>query len=484
MRRVPPGGLRRRLAVAFTLAVGVSAAALAAGSYFVVRHNLLADSVDASARQARRNLVVAPAYLRQRRGPQALLDAYQRGGGDFLTVGVHRGRAFSSSFSVGLRQVPDDLRRVVARSQLGYQRLTVADTPYLVVAGPVGTDTQLFFFFSEANLHDELEQLRDVLLVGIALLVVAAALVGAAFARRTLRPVADAGDAARALAEGLLETRLPVTGRDEFGAWAEAFNEMAAALESKISELSAAQARERRFTADVAHELRTPLTALVGEAALLREHIDRMPPESRRPAELLIEDVGRMRRLVEELLEISRFDAGQKRVELDAVDLAALTRALVRARGWDGQVRVDAEETVVTSDRRRLERILGNLVGNALEHGGEGVAVRVGSDGAGPFVAVSDEGPGIAPERLPYVFERFYKADEARTAHGTGLGLAIAQEHARLLGGDIDVWSEPGRGARFTLRLGGAVTGSLQSGHAGVAGENEGELRRVEGGLS
>jgi two-component system sensor histidine kinase MtrB len=473
--------LRRRLAVAFTLAVGVSCGLLAAGSYFVVRHNLLADSVDAGARQARRNLVVAPAYLRD--SPNALLAAYQRSGGDFRTVGVHRGRPFSSSFSVGLRQVPDDLRRVVARSEVGYQRVTVAGTPYLVVGGPSGSDTQLYFFFSEADLHHELDQLRDILLAGLLLLILAAALVGAAFARRTLRPVATASDAARSLAEGLLETRLPVEGRDEFGAWAEAFNEMAAALEAKISELSAAQARERRFTADVAHELRTPLTALVAEAAVLGEHLGRMPAESRRPAELLIADVGRMRRLVEELLEISRFDAGQERVELDAVDLAALTRVLVRTRGWEESVRVDAEETVVASDRRRLERILGNLVGNALEHGGEGVAVRVGSDAAGAFVEVSDEGPGIPPDRLPHVFERFYKADEARSAYGTGLGLAIAQEHAHLLGGRIDVRSEPGRGARFTLRLGG-VTRPLQTGHEGVAREDEGELDTVEGGFS
>src|SRR5919204_2741624 len=115
-RTVSPGGLRRRLTIAFMLAVGLSAAALAAGSYLVVRHNLLADSVDAGARQARRNLAVAPAYLRQG-GPDQLLAAYERGG-EFVTVGVDRGQVFSSSFSVGLRQVPVDLRRLVRRGQV------------------------------------------------------------------------------------------------------------------------------------------------------------------------------------------------------------------------------------------------------------------------------------------------------------------------------------------------------------------------------
>jgi signal transduction histidine kinase len=449
-RRISPGGLRRRLTIAFALAVGASAAALAVGSFFVVRHNLLADSVDSGVRQARRNLVIAPTYLKK--SPDALLRAYQRRG-DFETAGVYRGRPFSSSFSVSVRQVPSELRRVVRKGELGYQRNTVAGTHYLVVGGRAGRDTELYYFFSEQDLRHELTQLRDILLVGVGILMLVAAFVGAVLARGTLRPVARASDAARSLAEGLLETRLPVEGRDEFGVWAESFNEMAAALESKISALSAAQARERRFTADVAHELRTPLTALVGEASLLAQHLEAMPPDSQRPAELLIADVGRLRRLVEDLMQISRLDAGQESLQAETVDVGALTAAAVQARGWDGQVRLDAEDVVITTDPRRLEGIVANLVGNALEHGGGTVAVRVGRVNTAVFVEVADEGPGIAPEHLPHLFERFYKADTARSGEGTGLGLAIAQENARLLGGRIEVWSEVGKGSRFTLRL-------------------------------
>jgi signal transduction histidine kinase len=449
--RISSGGLRRRLTIAFTLAVGASAAALAAGSYVVVRHNLLADSVDTAVSQARRNLEIAPGYL-QTGGPDELRKAYRRRG-DFETAGVYRGSPFSSSFSVSVRAVPSGLRRLVSEGELGYARQTVAGTHYLVVGGPSGHDAELYYFFSEQDLRHELAQLRNILLVGVGILMLLAAFVGAVLARSTLRPVARASDAARSLAEGLLETRLPVEGRDEFGSWAQSFNEMAAALEAKISALSAAQARERRFTADVAHELRTPLTALVGEASLLAEHLGQMPVESRRPAELLIADVGRLRRLVENLMAISRFDAGRESIQAETVDLAALAAAAVRARGWDGRVRLDAEEVVITSDPRRLEGIVANLVGNALEHGGDGVAVRVGRDGNGAFVEVADEGPGIAPEHLPHLFERFYKADPARSSGGTGLGLAIAQENARLLGGRIEVWSAPGEGARFTLRL-------------------------------
>jgi signal transduction histidine kinase len=178
-----------------------------------------------------------------------------------------------------------------------------------------------------------------------------------------------------------------------------------------------------------------------------------MPVESRRPAELLIADVGRLRRLVENLMQISRFDAGHESIQTETVDLAALVAAAVRARGWDGRVRLDAEEVVIESDPRRLEGIVANLVGNALEHGGDGVAVRVGRDGNGAFVEVADGGPGIAPEHLPHLFERFYKADPARSSGGTGLGLAISLGNARLLGGEIEVWSEVGKGSRFTLRI-------------------------------
>ncbi|HUK95103.1 MAG TPA: HAMP domain-containing sensor histidine kinase [Gaiellaceae bacterium] len=437
---------RRRLTIAFVLAVGAGAAALAIGSYVVVRHNLRADSVHSSAQQARRNLEIAPDY----ESSDALLNAFE--GRGFETVGIDRGRTFQSSFSVGLPAVPAKLRKLVQEGRLGYQRGTVAGTHYLVVGGPAaGRD--LYFFFSEEGLRHELIVLRNILLAGLAIVVVLAALAGALLARRTLRPVAQASVAAHSVAEGLLETRLPVEGRDEFGAWAQAFNEMAAALETKIEALNEAQARERRFTADVAHELRTPLTGLVGEASLLAQQLERMPPESRRPAELLISDVGRLRRLVEELMEISRLDAGAESVHDEQVELAALTAAILQSRGWDGRVGLDAEEAPVTTDPRRYERIVSNLVGNALEHGGDGVDVRVRPDDGGALVEVADRGPGIPAEHLPHLFERFYKADPARAGHGSGLGLAIAQENARLLGGEIQVRSEPGQGTRFTFRL-------------------------------
>jgi signal transduction histidine kinase len=441
---------------AFMLVAGLSAAILAVSSYLIVREARLSDSVDRALEQGRFNLVLAGDSLGAHPTPvqtSELLDAYERRG-TFAVVGRTDGRSFSSSLSLGPAQVPADLKQLVAQGQLAYEREEINGVRYLVVGGRVPTSsTSLYYFFSEERLWDELAQLRNILLSVLGVVVLLGGLVGALLARRMLRPVARASVAAHSLAEGLLDTRLPVESKDEFGAWAASFNEMAEALEAKITALSQAQARERRFTSDVSHELRTPLTALVAEASLLAEHLDGMPDDARRPAELLVNDVARLRDLVEDLMEISRLDAGEARVRAEPVDIGSLVATAVRSRRWDDRVSIDREDVVLTTDPRRLERIVANLVGNALEHAGRDVSVRVGRDGLGAFVEVTDTGPGIPPDRLPHVFDRFYKADSSRAGPGSGLGLAIALENARLLGGDLDVWSEVGRGTRFTLRL-------------------------------
>jgi two-component system sensor histidine kinase MtrB len=257
---------------------------------------------------------------------------------------------------------------------------------------------------------------------------------------------------------------------------------MAQALEDKILALQQAHERERRFTSDVAHELRTPLTALVGEASLLKEHLDELPSDARRPAQMLIADVARLRRLVEELMEISRLGSGREVVRAEPVDLAALIRGVLGSRGWSERVRVQLEPLQLDTDRRRMERIVANLVGNALDHGRGQVWVRTGTEHRTAFVQVTDDGKGIPQADLPHIFEPFYKADPSRTGQGSGLGLAIARENARLLGGDIEVWSQPGKGTRFTVRLPTAVTEPLRQGESAVSGPPDHDRVVREGG--
>ena len=479
MRRVvATGRLRRRLAVTFALVAAIATGALALGTYLVVRDSRLDDSVESSLAQTRTNFVLAGAVLGGSSAPQdvaGLIEFYARRPG-FETVALAGGGSFSSSFAVGEVPIPAGVQRLVRNGDLAFERLLIAERPYLIAGGRLPqSQAELYFFFSEEALRDDLAQLRTILLAGWGIVVVLAGAAGALVARGVLRPVGQASAAAHALAEGLLDTRLPVETDDEFGAWAASFNEMADALEEKIRALSAAQARERRFTADVAHELRTPVTALVGEASLLREQLERMPVEAKRPAQLMVDDVGRLRRLVEELMEISRLDAGREDVRTEHVELGSLATDLLSSRGWQASVLLDAEPVDVATDPRRVERILSNLVENALAHGGRGVAARTGRDETGAFVEVRDRGPGIAPEHLPHVFERFYKADPARAGGGSGLGLAIALENARLLGGRIDAWSDVGAGSRFTLRL--PVAKPLHGGEDADAGASDDETR-------
>jgi two-component system sensor histidine kinase MtrB len=444
------GGLRRRLVVAFVLVAAISAGALAVASFLLVRQARLQGSLAASAVEARQDLKLAARISYPEAG--AFVRAYEQRRIHAVLV-FPGGRAVSSNPLVN-PAIPASLRGVVRQGKLGYQRIGVAGVPYLVLGGRVaGSAAQLYLLFSEENLQANLGQLRNTLAVAWLGVVLAATLVGTALARRTLEPVARASEAARQMAGGRLDTRLPAGPADEFGAWATAFNEMADTLEAKIAELVAAQERERRFTANVAHELRTPLAALVAEASVLNAQGGLLPEQARRPVELLVADVRRLRTLVDELMEISRLDAGSEAVRRQVVDVRSIVSGLLSARGWQGRVAPVGGPLTLTTDPRRIERILANLIGNAIEHGGRDIEVRTGSTGDGGWIEVADAGPGIPAEHLPHVFERFYKADSARASAGSGLGLAIALEHARLLGGTISVSSVAGRGSVFRLTL-------------------------------
>ncbi|KKK07585.1 HAMP domain-containing sensor histidine kinase [Micromonospora sp. HK10] len=450
--RVSPGRLRRRLVVAFVLVAGVSAGALAGGSYLMLRQARFDGSLQRAAADARYQLVLAGQFVPLTDTRRAdLLASFAQNGRPVLLV---TGDVQASDPRYAPAPGPA-LRDTVAAGQLGFQRTAgAAGSHLLVVGGRIpGSTAELYVVTVEDDLVGDLDQLRTALAVGWVAVVLVAAAVGHTLARRTLEPVGRASRAARAVAEGLLDTRLPVDGRDEFSAWAASFNEMAEALETKIAALSRAQARERRFTADVAHELRTPVTALVAAASLLADQLDALPADGRRAAELLVTDVVRLRRLVEELMEISRLDAGREAVTVRPVDVVALLGGIATARGWADRVSVTGAAPPVGTDPRRLERVLANLLSNAVEHGGGAVRAEVRHTGTALVVDVADQGPGIPAEHLPHLFDRFYKVDPARTGAGSGLGLAIALENARLLGGRLTVDSQPGRGTRFRLDL-------------------------------
>jgi len=444
------GGLRRRLVIAFVLVAAVSAGVLAVASFLLVRQARLEGSLSASSAQAREDLNLAATITYPL--ASGFVNGYEQRGTHAVLI-FPGGRRVPSDTQVN-PPIPAELTDVVHQGQLGYQRVLVAGEPYLILGGQVPQSAaELYVFFSEQDIEHALAQLRNTLIGGWLSVLLVAALIGNALARRTLEPVARASEAARMIADGQLDTRLPTEAKDEFGAWAAAFNEMADALQAKIAALSAAQARELRFTANVAHELRTPLTALVAAASLLSEQAGHLPDEARRPVELLTADVSRLRVLVCELMEISRLDAGSEPVQRAVADVRLIVMALISARGWEDKVVVDDHPLTLITDPRRIERILANLLENAVEHSGRDVRVRIAADGTHATVAVTDGGPGISPQQLPLIFERFYKADSARASAGSGLGLAIALENARLIGGDISVSSDVQHGSVFRLTL-------------------------------
>ncbi len=279
-----------------------------------------------------------------------------------------------------------------------------------------------------------------------------------AASRRVLLPVRRLARAAQHMSGGDLSVRIEPKGRDELARLVTSFNGMASALEDKVSELQRMEARARQFAGDVSHELRTPLTAMTAVADILHEHPG-LTGDAAAAARLVRQEILHLNRLVEDLIEISRFDAGTAQLVADDTDVATAVTGCLRARGWT-DVRTDVPAGLtVRLDRRRFDVIIANLVGNALRHGGPPVVVTARAEphgrGSGQLaVEVRDHGPGLPPAAIAHVFERFYKADTARArSEGSGLGLAIASENARLHGGHIEVGNHPGGGAVFTVTL-------------------------------
>jgi two-component system sensor histidine kinase MtrB len=279
-----------------------------------------------------------------------------------------------------------------------------------------------------------------------------------AAARPVLLPVRRLARAAQRMSGGDLSVRIRPRGRDELAQLVTSFNGMASALEEKVGTLQQLEARARQFAGDVSHELRTPLTAMTAVVGILHEHPG-LTGDAAAAAGLVQQEVHHLNRLVEDLIEISRFDAGTAQLVTAETDVAYAVGQCLRTRGWT-QVSTDVPAGLTARlDRRRFDVVLANLVGNAVRHGGLPVTVtaglRAGDQGDQQLdMEVRDHGRGLAPAAVPHVFERFYKADTARArSEGSGLGLAIAWENARLHGGHIRAGNHPEGGAVFTVSL-------------------------------
>ena len=368
--------------------------------------------------------------------------------------------------------IPDQLRQHVNQGQLAamYSRITFNDgrtgkgliigTP---VPAPAGSFRLFYMFPLQAEERSIVLVRQTVALTGI-LLVLLLGGIAALVTRQVVRPVRTAAQIAERFAGGRLEQRMHAHGKDELAMLASAFNGMADSLQRQIRKLEDMSRLQRRFTSDVSHELRTPLTTVRMAADVLyySSRAD-FPPEVARSAELLQNELDRFEALLVDLLEISRYDARVAVLEADAVDLGPLVRGVVEAtaaiadqQGSVVLVNLPDDPVVAEVDARRVERILRNLIVNAIEHGeGKPVEVRLLGNTEAVAVSVRDHGVGLRPGEAGLVFDRFWRADPSRDRRtgGTGLGLSISLEDARLHGGWLHAWGRPGQGAQFRLTL-------------------------------
>jgi two-component system, OmpR family, sensor histidine kinase MtrB len=338
-----------------------------------------------------------------------------------------------------------------------------ASTPGLVFGAPFGSVYQLYYYFPLSAEQGSLSQAqRTLLLVGVAVVFLLAAIAWLV-TRWVVIPVRLAARGALLLSTGNLDERMQVRGSDDLAALAISFNLMAASLQDKMRELEGLSQVQRQFVSDVSHELRTPLTTIRIAADVLFAAREDFAASPRRSAELLQSQLERFESLLTDLLEISRYDANAATLDAEPVDVCDVARQsadvaqqLAERRGTKIEFRLPAEPCIAEIDRRRVERILRNLLVNAVEHGENREAVvTVAADSAAVAVAVRDFGVGLAPGEEQLVFDRFWRADPARvrTTGGTGLGLSIALEDALLHGGWLEAWGEPGRGSVFRLTL-------------------------------
>ncbi|MDT0202098.1 MtrAB system histidine kinase MtrB [Nocardioides sp. AE5] len=343
-----------------------------------------------------------------------------------------------------------------------------AATPGVVVGARIqlpadGRDYTIYYLYPMQQEQDTLALVSRALLAAAAFLLVLVGAMTWLVTRQVVSPVRMARRTAERLASGHLEERMRVRGDDDIARLATSFNQMASSLQRQIRQLEELSRVQRRFTSDVSHELRTPLTTVRMAGDVLHDARDEFDPATARAAELLQTELDRFEGLLSDLLEISRFDAGAANLDLDDVNLVDvahrvvdITRVLADQRNTTVEVRALTEPVLAEADARRLERIVRNLVSNAIDHGdARGVVVYVDGDQHSAAIAVRDYGVGLAAGEAALVFNRFWRSDpaRARTSGGTGLGLSISLEDTHLHGGWLQAWGEPGGGAQFRLTL-------------------------------
>lgn len=492
-KRAPPDklprsrlGLRARVTVTFGLGALALSAVMGGLTYFTARQYILNQRQTAILRQAYVNASYVRSALRSSNpNVTQLLGSLDTLPGS-LSVLESEGQWYATSISLGEDAIPAALRHRVLSGTPALQHFTLRGTPQLAVGVPVPSVQAAYFeVFSLAELSRTLSILALALTAAAVVTTVAGTVVGRWASGRALRPLAEVSAVAETIAGGRLDTRLDPADDADLSGLATSFNRMTDALQERIE-------REVRFTSDVSHELRSPLTTLSSAIGVLTSHRGELPPRSRQALDLLAADVRRFQGMVDDLLEISRVDTGSAELSLDEVEVGELLHHAAAAAGA-GNVPVEIDDSVTGQrlrvDKRRIERVVANLVANAQQYAGGVSRLALEPAPGGIRLVVADRGPGVPPSERDRIFERFYRghvAGQRGGGQGTGLGLSLVAEHVRLHGGRV--WVEDGLGGenRFVVELPAGVGGGADAvvsganGQTGADGVGEGGPRSEE----
>jgi signal transduction histidine kinase len=440
------------VAVGSTLIATLLAIALAIVVYVSVRSYLLTQRESVIRREAYANASVVSEVVGAdpSRAPELVASLRSEPGSVAMlrVSGVWR----LSSISEGPESLPSEVLQLLDAGEPTTMRYTSGGSPRAVVAIPIrGGTLDYVEVFPMDSLVATLDRLRIILVVGSAAVAASGAVLGIWITRRALRPLGAAGLAAERLAGGNFGARVPTDRDPDLNRLAEAFNDMADRLTERIE-------RERRFVSDVSHELRTPVATIRAATDVLGRRRGELSERGQYALDLLSSEVDEFDQLVVDLLEISRLEAtGELPVAADDVVLPDVLRRVSRQHGYpDVPITIswDRLHSPIRTDKRHLERVVGNFIRNAHVHAGGPVEVWATRGAPGMVeIGVDDAGPGVPPELRARIFERFARGDDARQRPGSGLGMSIAAEHARMLGGSIRVDDRPGGGARFVLLL-------------------------------
>jgi len=441
--RIRPMGLRSRILLTFGLGSLALSLFLALATFNFTRSNLVDERTGSAIDQTYTNASRLAVDLRS--NPTNIQTVLERLGADRPLV-YFRGTWTGNDARFSSSVIPPSLLNAVLQNrQPTTMRIEVENELVLAVGVPIDSvDAAYFEFPSVDDVRSTLNSVNLALVLAAGITTLLGIVLGAIAASRAVRPLTAASQAAQAIAGGRLDTRLEETEDPDLAVLTSSFNDMASALQLRVE-------RDTRFTSDVSHELRSPLMTLAASVEVMQARRDEMPERAQVALDLLVADVARFQGLVEDLLEISRFDAGGIRLNVDELLVGEFVRqAIAISSAPDTRILVAeiAEEMMIKGDRRRLARVVANLIDNGRAYGGGEleISVFVPDDEDPPsqiWITVEDHGPGVPLDERDLIFERFARgsiAGRRSGSEGAGLGLALVDEHIKLHRGRV--WVE------------------------------------------